>query len=191
MSDERDLDREIAAALGGDAEVDGDRVVLWLAAATRSTPPPALTARIERVVAENERTLRASDRPSRLVAITAAALAVAFVAQGGGSLFAGRWIARGIGETYGAHTFFELGLATIAAGVCAAAAAVSRSWAPVSVLTCTPLATALAVHGVGEFGQFAAGAALHTLVGLLGLVLLGAWLADLRDSRRRRREEGA
>lgn len=191
MSGEPELDREIDAALGGIPDLGGDQVVLWLAAATRSTPPPELTARIDRMVAGSTPARHpAADRPSRLVALAAATLAVGFVFQGVGSLVVGRWIAKGVGESFAPHAFFELGLATIAAGVCAAAAVVSRAWAPVSVLTCTPLAAALALHGIGEFGEFAPGATLHTVVGLLGLALLAAWLADVRDGRRRRTEEG-
>jgi hypothetical protein len=48
----------------------------------------------------------------------------------------------------------------------------------VSVVCAVPLALALALHGVGEYGAFAPGAALHTTEGVLGLLLLWAWWRD-------------
>lgn len=185
MSDELDLDREITEILAGGAGPGADRALLWLASSVRPTPPPGLTARIDAAVA------RRAERPDRRVAFVALALATAFVTQGVGSVVAGHWIAGGIGESFSPHATFELGLALVAVGVCVAAAAVSRAWAPVSVLTGTPLSTALALHGVQEFGKFAPGAALHTTEGLLGLALLAVWLADLRDRKGHRREEDA
>lgn len=159
--------------------------VLWLNDAARSTPPPGLVARIDASVR------RRADRPTRPMSVVALALAAAFVFQATGNLVAGEWISDGVGEPYAPHAMFEMALALVAAAVCAAAAAVRRAWGGLSVLTCTPLALSLGLHGVGEFGQFAAGAALHTVEGALGLALLALWWWQWRDARRRRREERA
>lgn len=164
------------------SEVD---TVLWIADAARSTPPPALVARIDARVA------RTTDRPTRLMRAVALALAAAFLFQATGNLVAGEWISDGVGEPYAPHAFFEMSLALVAAAVCAAAAAVRRAWAGLSVLTCAPLGLSLGLHGVGEFGTFAAGAALHTVEGALALALLGVWWWQLRDTRRRGREGAA
>ncbi|GAA3823368.1 hypothetical protein [Nocardioides panacisoli] len=185
MSDELDLEREIARILAGDADPETDPVLLWLASATRSTPSARLTARVDAALAAPARRATvAGERPSRWVAVVAIALAAAFVTQGLGSILAGRWVARGLGESFAPDAALELGLAMIAVGMCTAAAAISRVWGPVAVLTGTSLATALAVHGVREFGEFAAGAALHATEGLLGVALLAAWLVDLHGRRR-------
>lgn len=167
----------IDAVLGGRGDPASDSVLLWLAGAARPTPPARLAARVDRAVT------RHADRPHRLVAVAALALATAFVVQAGGSLMAGDWIARHVDEPFAPHALLEGALATIAAAVCAAAAAVRRAWGGVAVLTCTPLALGLGLHGVGEFSEFAAGAALHTVEGALGLLLLGAWWWSRRESR--------
>ncbi|MBM7520497.1 hypothetical protein [Nocardioides nitrophenolicus] len=166
--------------------------VLWLTDAARSTPPPALVARIDaRIGARvDARAPRRADRPSRGMAVVALALAAAFGFQAVGNLVAGEWIAEGIGEPFAPHALFEMSLALVAAAVCAASAAVRRAWGGLSVLTCTPLALSLGVHGVGEFGQFAAGSALHTVEGVLGVALLGTWWWQWRDTRRGTREGG-
>lgn len=129
------------------------------------------------------------DRPSRLLAVVALALAATFAFQAVGNIVAGDWIAENIGEPHGPHAYFEGALALMAAAVCAAAAAVRRSWAPVSVLSVTPLALSLGIHGAGEIGVFAAGAILHTTEGALGLLLLWAWWRDRRDTPGHPREE--
>ncbi|MBM0124521.1 hypothetical protein [Pimelobacter simplex] len=159
--------------------------VLWLGEAARSAPPPGLVARIDAAVR------RRAERPSRPMTAVALALAAAFVLQAAGNLVAGEWISDGIDEPYAPHAMFEMSLALVAAAVCAAAAAVRRAWGAVSVLTCTPLALGLGLHGVGELGQFAAGAVLHTAEGVLGLALLAAWWWQWRDTPRPSREAGA
>jgi hypothetical protein len=172
MSEERDP---------SEADVD---VVLWLTETARPTPPPALLARID------ARMARTSDRPGRFLAVVAACLSFAFVFQGVGNLVVGEWLAENLGEPYAGHPFREGGLAFIAIGVCAATAVVSRRWAGVSVLTCTPLAIGFGLHGITEIGVFAAGVALHTTEGLLGLLLAVAWWLDRRDTPSRRHEGG-
>lgn len=177
MSDELEhRDAEIDAVLDGRGGPTADPTLLWLASVARPAPPPALLARIDAQVA------RKADRPGRFLAVVAAALAFAFVFQGVGNIVAGEWIAENLGEPHGPHAYFEGALALIAASVCAAAAAVRRSWSTVSVLTCSPLALSLGIGGFGEIGVFAAGVALHLSEGALGLLLVLAWWLDRRDT---------
>lgn len=182
-----DLDRTIDDVLAGASRRDTDPDVLWLAAAARPAPPTGLVTRVDATVR------RRADRPGRLLSIVALLLATAFVFQGVGNILAGDWVAANLGEPYGPHAYVEGAIALIALGACAAAAAVRRSWAGVSALTCTPLAVGLGLHGVGEIGQFAAGAALHLTEGVLGLLLLWAWWREShrarRDTRNHAREE--
>lgn len=190
MSD--DVERTEAGiddVLGGRGSPGADPTVLWLAAAARPTPSASLVARIEAQVADATPVRRRVDRPGPFLSLAAAALALTFLFQGVGNLVAGEWIAEHIGEPHGPHAYFEGALALLAAGVCAAAAGVRRSWGSVSVLTCSPLALSLGVHGTGEIGVFAAGAALHLTEGILGLLLLLAWWLDRRDTARRSRED--
>jgi hypothetical protein len=193
MSDEPErMDSQIDDVLGGRGGPAADPTVLWLASAARPGPSPALLARIDdQVAATAPAARRQTDRPGRMLTLVAAALAVAFVFQGVGNLVAGEWISEGIGEPYGPHSFFEGGLAMLAAAVCAAAATVRRSWSTLSVLTCSPLALSLGLHGTGEIGVFAAGVALHLTEGALGLLLILAWWLDRRDSARGPREDQA
>lgn len=187
MNDETDLDREIEEVLAGDASPTDDPAVLWLAAAARLTPPARLGERVDALVAARAAPRRTpSGRPGPWVVLAALALGAAFLVQGVASLVAGPWVAEGMRQTYAADAFFELGLAMVAAGTCATAGAVSRAWLPVSVLVCVPLGVALALHGIGEFGEFAAGATLHTLEGGLALALVAAWLVEVRAGRARR-----
>jgi|GEM_PF-5418442 len=179
------IDAEIDAVLDGRGGPAADPTLWWLAAVARPAPPPALLARIDAQVA------RRSDRPGRFLTVVAAALAFAFVFQGVGNIVAGEWIAENLGEPHGPHAYFEGALALIAASVCAAAAAVRRSWSTVSVLTCSPLALALGIGGFGEIGVFAAGVALHLSEGALGLLLVLAWWLDRRDTPRRPHEDTA
>ncbi|KRA28177.1 MULTISPECIES: hypothetical protein [unclassified Nocardioides] len=191
------LDTSIDDVLTGRVGSDADPGLLWLAAASRPTPPASLLARIdaqmqpaavpERIPAR-QRPFR-DDRPSLFLSAVAAALSFAFVFQAMGNIVAGDWIAENLGEPHGPHAYFEGALAMTAAAVCALAAAVRRSWAGVSVLSCSPLALSLGIHGLGEIGQFAAGAILHVIEGTLGLLLIGAWWWDRRDTLRRAREE--
>lgn len=186
------IDAEIDDLLGGRGLAATEPALLWLAAATRPAPPPALLARIDaQVVAAGPAAARRSDRPGRFLAVVAAALAFVFVFQALGNLIAGEWIADNLGEPHGPHAYVEGALALAAAGVCAAAAAVRRSWSSVSVLTCSPLALGLGLGGIGEIGVFAAGVALHLTEGVLALLLVLAWWLDRRDTPRAPREAGA
>lgn len=181
MSDDELFDEQISALLAGRGRADTDPTLTWLAAAARTTPPPQLRVRIETSV----RRTRRDERPGRVLAALAWALAAVFAAQAIGNIVAGDWIAENIGEPNGPHAYFEGALALMAAAACAAAGAVRRSWTPVSVLSASPLAVSLGLHGVGEFGVFVAGAVLHTTEGVLGLLLVWAWW---RESHRGRRD---
>lgn len=180
---------DVLAGRGGAAT---DATVLWLAATARPSAPPALLARIDaQMTVTSTAAPTRSDRPGRLLSIVAAALALSFVVHGVGGLATGEWIADNLGEPYAPHPFREGGLALIALGVCAAAAAVSRRWSTVSVLTCTPLAIGFGLHGITEVGVFAAGVALHFTEGLCGILLALAWWWDRRDTSRARDEDRA
>lgn len=181
---EQVTDDRVSALLAGRPDPRTDPTVLWLASAARPAPSPALSRRIGSHVRRSRR-----DAPGLVLRLVAVALCAAFLCQAGGNIVAGDWIAQHLGEPLGPHAYFEGALAMTAAAVCALAAAVRRSWAGVSVLTCTPLAVSLGVHGLGEIGQFAAGAALHVTEGALGVLLLAAWWWDRRDTSRSRREE--
>jgi len=172
------LDRSVTEVLAGHGG-NADPTVLWLAANTRSMPPPGLLARIEGTV-RPPRASRAAERPGKLLTCAALAMCAAFLVQGIGNLLSGSWIASNIGEPFGPHAYREGAVALIAAAVCAAAAAVRRSWAGLSTLTCAPLALSLGAHGFTEIGVFAAGVALHLTQGTLGLLLIGAWWWDRR-----------
>lgn len=180
MGEDELLDAEISALLAGGGRPDADPTLTWLAAAARTSPPPQLSARIGASV----RRTRRGDRPGRVLAAVAWALAAVFASQAIGNVVAGDWIAENIGEPNGPHAYFEGALALMAAAACAAAGAVRRSWTPVSVLSASPLGLSLGLHGVGEFGVFAAGAILHTTEGVLGLLLIWAWWRESRRSGR-------
>jgi len=181
MGEDELFDAEISGVLAGSGHPETDPTLTWLAAAARTTPPPELRSRIDASV----RRTPTAERPGRVLAAVAWALAAVFAFQATGNVVAGDWIAENIGEPNGPHAYFEGALALMAAAACAAAGAVRRSWTPVSVLSASPLALSLGLHGVGEFGVFAAGAILHTTEGVLGLLLIGAWW---RESRRHRRD---
>jgi hypothetical protein len=193
MSDDTERsDAQIDELLAGRGGAATDPTVLWLAATARPAAPSALLARIEeRMIATSPAAARRSDRPGRFLSVVAAVLAIAFVVQGVGSLVAAEWIAENLGEPYAPHPFREGGLALVALGVCAAAAAVSRRWSTVSVLTCTPLAIGFGLHGFTEVGVFAAGVALHLTEGTFGILLTLAWWWDRRDTSRALREDRA
>ncbi len=110
-----------------------------------------------------------------------------------GNVVAGDWIAANLGEPHGPHAYFEGALALTAAAVCRGArqrcAARGRA---VPVLSCRARSrVSLGLHGLGEIGDFAAGAILHTTEGTLGLLLIAAWWRDRRDTPRRANEEQA
>lgn len=190
MSDEHErVDAQIDDLLAGRGDPGVDPEVLWLAATTRPAPSPALLARIDGQVATARTVVPRTDRPGPVLSIVAALLSLAFVVHGVGGLVGGEWVADNLGEPYGPHAFREGGLALVALGLCAAAAMASRRWSPVSVLTCTPMAIGLGLHGTTEVGVFAAGAALHLAEGTLGILLALAWWWDRRDTFRGPREE--
>ncbi len=176
-------DAQIDDLLAGRGVAATDPTVLWLAATARPTPPPTLLARIEDQMAGSAGAPgRRSDRPGTFLAVAAAVLAVAFVVQGLGGLVSGEWLADNLGVPYAPHLSREGGLALVALGVCAAAAAVSRRWSTVSVLTCAPLAIGFGLHGLTEIGVFAAGVALHATEGIFGILLVLAWWWDRRET---------
>ncbi|KAA1429313.1 hypothetical protein [Nocardioides antri] len=173
---------DLLAGRGGRAVLPTEQ---WLASAARPTVPGTVVARVDHAVGVVS---RRDDRPSRWLTVVAIGLAAAFVFQGVGNLVAGEWVADNLGEPYAPHPFREGGLAMIAIGVCAAAGAVSRRWSTASVLTCTPLAIGLGLHGFTEVGVFAAGVALHLTEGTLGILLAVCWWLDRRDRAAARRE---
>lgn len=171
------LDAAVDRAIAGVAGPDEDATVLWLAGALRATPPPALARRVH---AEHEQLEQRRWRPVQLVAAAVAAL---MLSQGVGNIVNGAWVARGLGEDYSPHAFLEGGLALIAVGIAVAAGVLRRSWLPVSVAAGAPLAVVFGVNGVGEIGEFAAGAALHLTQGALGLALAALWWRARRYGR--------
>ncbi|MGQ0833085.1 MAG: hypothetical protein ACT4OV_15565 [Microthrixaceae bacterium] len=177
------LDAEIGRALGGDLG-DADETITWLVAAMRVDPPAALAARVE---ADHERRERARWRPLQIVA---AVFAVNLLSHGIGDMFVGGWVSRSLGEHYSPHAFREGGFALIAAGVAVGAAAVRRSWIPVSVAAGVPLGVSLGIYGLPEVGEFGAGAALHLTQGALGVALGVTWWRGRRYTSRSRIEGG-
>jgi hypothetical protein len=185
--DERYDAADLAAAEALDAAVDrvlagapasaDDPTLLWLTAAVRTDPPPALGRRIR---AEHARRETRRWRPVQLVAAAVAAL---MLSQGVGDIVNGAWVARGLGEDYSPHAFTEGGLALLAVGIAVAAGVLHRRWLPVSVATGAPLAVVFGVRGIGEVGEFAAGAALHLSQGVLGLLLAAVWWRAWRYGR--------
>jgi hypothetical protein len=163
------LDDQIAQVLAGDPSSGADPAVTWLLAAMRVDPPAALAARIE---ADHERRERARWRPVQLVA---ALFALNLLSHGLGNMFVGAWVSRGLGEHYSPHAFREGGFALIAAGIAVGAAALRRSWIPVSVAAGVPLGVTLGIYGLPEVGEFGAGAALHLTQGVLGIALGVTW----------------
>ena len=159
------LDAEIDAVLAGRARPGATPTVTWLATAMRADPGPALSVRVH---AEHERRLQRRWRPFRYAA---AAMAYLFISQGIGNIVIGRWVADGVGEAYSPHLTREGGLALIAVGLAVAAGAINRRLAPVSVAAGTPLGLALGSLGIGEIGQFAAGATLHITQGVVAVLL--------------------
>lgn len=163
------LDREVEAVLAGRAGPGTDPTLLWLASATRPEPPLALHRRIQRRVeaAEGRRW-----RPAQLVA---AMLAAILATNGLGNLVNHDWVAENIGEAPSPHAFIEGGLALLAVSVVLAAALFTYRALPYAVAAGTPLGVALGVRGLGELGEFAAGAALHLGQGALAIALLVVW----------------
>ena len=191
MSDEPERgEAQIEEVLAGRGGAATDPTVLWLAATARPSAPPALLARIEaQVAAGREVGVHAATGPDSSSASSRRRSRRAFVVQGVGGLVPGSgspttWVSPTPRTRSG-----RAALALIAVGVCAAAAAVSRRWSAVSVLTCTPLAIGFGLHGITEVGVFAAGVALHFTEGLCGILLAVAWWWDRRDTSRALHED--
>lgn len=163
------LDLEIERVLAGRPARTSDPTVVWLSSALRPDPPSELH---ERVAAEHARRELRRWRPAQ---VAAAALAALFITHGLGNIFNGAWVARGLGEHHSPHIFGESGLALLAVGAVVAAGVVWRRWLPLSVATGAPLGAAYGVLGVGEIGQFAAGAALHLTQGAIAVALAVLW----------------
>lgn len=162
-----------------------DPTALWLSAALRSDPPPALVRRIDGIVVAGPR-----PRTAGVWRWAALGLAASFWVHGFGSIFFSDWLVQNLGED-APHAMFEGGVAVLTVALLVGAAALRRSWAPVAVAGGTPMGVIYGLHGIREWGTFAAGAALHTLEGVLALVLLVTFVLELRDSRGARHEEGA
>src|SRR3546814_14503943 len=84
---------------------------MWLTAALRSDPPPALALRVRR---EHARPEHSRWWP---VQVAAAAMAALLIANGAGSLVNGAWVAENLGEQHSPHAFAERGLALIPVGI--------------------------------------------------------------------------
>lgn len=173
------LDRQIDAVLAGRAGRDVAPEVSWLTAAVRTDPPPTVAATVEQ---RQQRVLRIRWRPVRWAA---AAMGYLYVSHGLGNVIAGDWVARGIGEHHSPHLMLEGGAAFIAVGIAVLAGALRPRLLPVSVITGVPLALLLGYNGIGEVGEFAAGAALHLSQGVVGIVLAVLFWRTWRDTRGR------
>ena len=170
------LDREIATVLAGRSAPDGDPTLTWLAAATRTDPPPTLAAGVEAGHAGR------ANRRWRPFRYAAAVMAYLLISQGIGNLFIGDWVADGLGEPHSPHVSREQSFALIAAGIAVAAGAVRRRLASVSVATGAPLGVAMGIGGIGEIGVFAAGAALHLTQGAVAIGLAFTYWRYRRDT---------
>jgi hypothetical protein len=178
------LDESIGRALRGAPSRHDDPTVVWLSAALRTDPPPTLLRRLGR---EHERRQQARWRPAQ---VAAAALAALFLTHGIGNLVNSEWVAEGLGEAHSRHAFLEGGLAYTAVGIVMAAAVLRRTWLPLAALVGVPLGLVLGVRGVGEVGEFAAGAVLHLAEGVSAVALAVAY-GWIRYRRRGTDEEGA
>jgi hypothetical protein len=167
------LDVEITATLAGRPSTAVEPSVLWLASALRAEPSSALAKRVATVAAVPR-------QPWRTVRVAAVVLAVLLAAQGFGNLIAGPWIAAHIHQPYTSHGYFEGGFALIALGLAVAVGALRRRTLPVSVVAGSPLGILFALHGTGELGVFALGAALHMAQGAAAVFLLLIWLRARR-----------
>jgi hypothetical protein len=173
------LDRQIDAVLAGRAGRDAAPELTWITAAVRTDPPP----RVATTVAERaERVLRIRWRPVRWAA---AAMAYLYLSHGLGNIVVGDWVARGVGEHHSPHLMLEGGAAFIAVGIAVLAGALRPRLLPVSVVAGVPLALVLGYNGIGEVGEFAAGAALHLSQGVVGIVLAMMFWRTWRDTRGR------
>lgn len=170
------LDREIADTLAGRPSPRTDPVALWLAGSLRSTAPKRLRQRPTR------------QTRAWLPRLAAFALAGVLAAHGISNQFLSEWVASSLGEPHSPHAAIEGGWALIAVAIAVGAGALRRRWLPVSVGAGVPLGVAMAAGGVSEFGVFPLGAVLHTVEGLLALVLFATWWFSARYSLRRRPE---
>lgn len=179
------LDDEITIAVDRGPAPTADPVVVWLTAAVRSAPPARLAGRVR---AELARIERRRWRPLQLVA---AALAALFLSQGLSNLVNGDWVAQNLGEAYSQHAATESGLALLAAGMAVAGGLFRLSWLPLSVAVGAPLGLAFGVTGIGEVGEFTAGAVLHLGQGAGGVALAVLWWRTRRYGAAPTDEHGA
>jgi hypothetical protein len=163
------LDEAITAVLGGRLSLDTDPTLLWMAAATRPSPPPGLARRLARAVERDEA------RRWRPVQLAAALLGALFLFQGLGDIFRGEWIARGLGEAHSHHLYLEGGIALIAMAIVIGVGMFERRALQVGVAGGVPLGVAYGINGFTEIGQFAAGVALHMTELAVALVVLVLW----------------
>lgn len=163
------LDREISAVLRGEAGRQADPVVLWLAATARPNPPLRLAGRVLGAVEVQE---ARRWRPAQLVA---ALLASVMISNGLGNIVNHDWVAENIGEAPSPHAFIEGGFALLAVAVVLSLAVFRYRALPYAVAAGGPLGIVYGIRGVGEIGQFAAGAVLHIGQGVLAVALLVLW----------------
>lgn len=198
------IDATIDAVLAGRADRDADPAVLWLATALRPPVPAALEQRLAAALAASSPApssapsavgsgVSVRPRPAAAAAPVpalrwaAALLAAVFWVHGLGSVLVGDWVGRRLGED-APHVILEGGVTLLAVATFVAAGALRREWLPVAVAGGVPLGLFFGLHGIREYGTFAAGALLHTLEGLSALLLLVLFVRELR--RRRVRDPG-
>ncbi len=177
------LDRTIDTVASGEdtpgLDAETRALIQALLAARRADAPPALKRRVQAAVhAARERAWR----PARLAA---AVLAVAFLAQGAGSLLFGPWVAGGLHVAFQPHLLFESGVALLALGGVVMAGALTRRLLDVALAAGAPVGVVFAVHGLPELVEFPAGGALHLSQGIAALVFAALWLSARRYVSRR------
>jgi MFS family permease len=166
---DRVVDDALAAGPAPGVDPQTSAVLRLLADAHRDDPTAGTAARI------GARMRRAEERRWLPGRIAAAVLGAAFLAQGLGNLFAGRWVARHVDVPFDSHAFFEGGIALLALGAILFAAAFARRWLDLAVAAGVPAALALALHGAPEVDEFPAGGVLHLTQGVAALALLVLW----------------
>lgn len=177
------LDRQIDEVLAGRWPDDAPPAVGRLTASFRVDPPASLG---ERVAIDRSDHIRRRLLPVRLVA---ALMAYLFLSHGIGNIVSSAWVAENVGEPDSPHFATEGGLALIVIGVLVGAAARWPQWLPAAAGAAVPLGVAFGVLGVGEIGEFTAGAVLH-LSQFGAAVALGVGLWRNRRYTRALRSEG-
>jgi nitroreductase len=171
------LDRAADDVLAGGAPRDLDAitgaVVERLVRGRAAEPPPALADRVGG-------RLRRERRYRLAVRIAAVALALLFVAQGLGSLFAGSWVARNLDVAFDSHAFIEGGIVLVALGLVMLGGALERRWLDLAVIAGVPVGIAFAAHGASELAEFPAGGILHLSQGLAAVALGALWWRSRR-----------